>query len=70
MAAGGIPGTCMYNIMCTHLCEYPLVATVGGKRRPVSLCSCALTLYQLETRFWGQKYLDLVWGGVRGLRRG
>ena len=22
---------------------------------------------QLETRFWGQNYLDLVWGGVRGL---
>ena len=26
-----------------------------------------LTLLQLETHFWGQNYLDLVWGGVRGL---
>ena len=25
---------------------------------------------QLETRFWGQNYLDLVQGGVRGLSRG
>ena len=21
----------------------------------------------VETRFWGQNYLDFVWGGVRGL---
>ena len=33
--------------------------TVGIKRN--------LTLLQLETRFWGQNYLDLVYGGVRGL---
>ena len=25
-----------------------------------------LTPLQLETRFWGQNYLGLVWGGVRG----
>ena len=29
-----------------------------------------LTPSPLETRFWGQKYLDLVQGGVRGLQRG
>ena len=28
-----------------------------------------LTPLQLETHFWGQNYLDLVWGGVRGLYR-
>ena len=27
-------------------------------------------LLQLETRFRGQNYLDLVWGGVLGLQRG
>ena len=27
----------------------------------------SLTPLQLETRFWGQNYLDLVLGGVRGL---
>ena len=26
-----------------------------------------LILSQLETRFWGQNYLDVVHGGVRGL---
>ena len=30
----------------------------------------SLTPLQLETRFWGQNYLDLVQGGVRGLHRG
>ena len=29
-----------------------------------------LTPLQLETRFWGQNYLDVVQGGVRGLSRG
>ena len=29
-----------------------------------------LTPLQLETRFGGQNYLHLVWGGVRGLLRG
>ena len=28
--------------------------------------TAALTPLQLETRFWGQSYLDLEWGGVRG----
>ena len=27
----------------------------------------SLTPLQLETRFWGQNYLDVVYGGVRGL---
>ena len=32
-----------------------------------TLAAWPLTPLQLETRFWGQNYLDLVLGGVRGL---
>ena len=35
---------------------------VGGEGR-----RACLTPLQLETRFWGQNYLDLVQGGVQGL---
>ena len=33
----------------------------------MGLTGVKLTPLQLETRCWGQNYLDLVLGGVRGL---
>ena len=49
------------NSVDRHLC--PKVAELTAD--VVTICS--LTPLQLETRFGGQNYLDLVRGGVRGL---
>ena len=38
----------------------PLPILAPHPRQGVSVMSPALTLLQLETRFWGQNYLDLV----------